>query len=330
MIQVTTGSRLHFGLLALPREGSTCWPNVAGEAAVPARQFGGVGLMIQEPRLVLKVEEATAWTAAGPLAERALEYARLYVRNARAELRPQRLIVESAPPEHRGLGAGTQLALTVAAALAAVQGTAAADTATVAALVGRGGRSGIGTHGFAHGGFLVDAGKGPFSVVAPLIARTTFPEEWALLLIVPDAPAGLHGEAERAAFHRLNGETLPDADTDVLCRLVLTGLLPALLERDFECFSEALFDFNARVGRAFARIQGGPYANPVTAEIIAFLRGDGVRGVGQSSWGPTVFAVLPDAGTAELLAARVQMRLAATTGRVLVTTARNEAASVAM
>lgn len=37
--------------------------------------------------------------------------------------------------------------------------------------------------------------------------------------------------------------------------------------------------------------QGGPFASPRIGELVKTLRAAGVRGVGQSSWGPTVFAL---------------------------------------
>ena len=81
---------------------------------------------------------------------------------------------------------------------------------------------------------------------------------------------------------------------DALCRLVLLGMLPALAETDLESFGDCLYDFDARAGKAFAEVQGGVYSGPLVAECVAFLRSQGVHGVGQSSWGPTVFAVVGD------------------------------------
>jgi predicted sugar kinase len=85
-------------------------------------------------------------------------------------------------------------------------------------------------------------------------------------------------------------------------------MLPALAEADLEAFGESLYDFNARAGEAFAGVQGGVYSGPRVAECVAFLRGEGVRGVGQSSWGPTVYAVVGDADRAADLLARLSRR----------------------
>jgi predicted sugar kinase len=41
----------------------------------------------------------------------------------------------------------------------------------------------------------------------------------------------------------------------------------------------------------FESQQGGPYNGPELQERVRLLRRCGVQGVGQSSWGPTIFAL---------------------------------------
>lgn len=276
MTRVTTGSRLHFGLLSVP-----------AKAAAGARQFGGVGLMLQEPEVSVTVEPAAAWSASGPSAERALGFAQRFMEGL-PEKERFRLTVERCPPEHVGLGVGTQLGLAVGQALARQQGRH--DNAVqIAHRVGRGLRSSLGIHGFAQGGFLVEAGKHAPAEIGPLVCRHAFPADWRVLLL---SPAGLHGTSgvrEREAFERV--VVADPAVSDALCRLALLGMLPALLDQDLAAFGAALHEYNRRAGEWFAAWQGGPYAQPRTAELIAALRKLGIAGVGQSSWGPTVFAI---------------------------------------
>ena len=66
MIRLTAPSRLHFGLFALPARGVTHWPNVEGQPTIPARRFGGVGLMIDQPGVQVTVRPASQWSGAGP------------------------------------------------------------------------------------------------------------------------------------------------------------------------------------------------------------------------------------------------------------------------
>jgi beta-ribofuranosylaminobenzene 5'-phosphate synthase len=325
MVYVQAYSRLHFGLLR--PEGPLADP-------VSPPGFGGVGLMIAQPDLLVHASPAAAWSAEGPLAERALSFARRFAEYSRREgwippLPPHRLRVQRALPEHVGLGCGTQLGLAVARALA-VSWSMNCDAATLARRVGRGMRSALGTHGFEHGGLLVESGKSSLDRLAPLVARLSFPEDWHLVLALPagrEGASGLHGRGEMEAFERLAAMPCM-ARTDALCRLVLLGLLPALVERNLEEFGEALHEFNVRVGEAFAPVQGGVYASPVVAELVAFVRAQDVRGVGQSSWGPTVFAVVADNDQAERLAARLRQRFGLDDAAVWVTTARNHGATV--
>jgi beta-ribofuranosylaminobenzene 5'-phosphate synthase len=321
MTRVTTASRLHFGLF---RVAPPAQPETPGN-----RRFGGVGLMVDAPGLSLTVHPAVSWSAEGPHAERALVFAQRFVETLPAAVSsPQRLVVERAPPAHAGLGTGTQLGLAVARALAIAAGRPDLDAPELARRVGRGERSALGVHGFALGGFLVEAGKCGSEAVAPLVARMEIPDSWRLVLALPPGPPGFHGLAERQAFQQLADRGQSESQTDAQCRLVLLNLLPAVAERDLTDFGEALHEFNARAGESFAAIQGGRYASPRVAELVSFLRREGIRGVGQSSWGPAVFAVTVDEEHANSLVGRLRARFALTASDVFVTRACNHAASV--
>jgi len=344
MITIRTNSRLHFGLLSLAPEGSS-WGTRSAGAILPARSFGGVGLMVEQPGMELTLAAADSWSAsctqAGCLAERALSLAQdVAARFQRAESistlktcchtracgAPCSIEIRRAVPEHVGLGTGTQLALAIGQGLARLWGLDY-DLATLARLTGRGQRSGLGAHGFARGGFLVETGKRPGDILAPLAIRLDFPEAWCVLLIIPHDRQGLHGSPERQAFESI-GHAASAASTDALCRLVLLGMVPALQALDADTFGEALYDFNQRVGEAFAAVQGGIYSSSWTARWVDWLRGQGVKGVGQSSWGPTVFAVLADPERAAWLARRLAEEKGGSEDRVITTKACNQGAVI--
>jgi len=59
-----------------------------------------------------------------------------------------------------------------------------------------------------------------------------------------------------------------------------------------------------------------------------FVRRQGVPGVGQSSWGPAVFAVTPDQDQAEELADRVRQNFRMGPAEVFVTRASNRGATL--
>jgi beta-RFAP synthase len=319
MWEITTGSRLHFGLFQ------------PGRASPGERQFGGVGMMIARPGLRLRAEPAAEWSASGPLARRVLEFAHIYHAHQAAD--PLRFSVLSAPPEHSGFGTGTQLGLAVVKLITTAMKRPDLPVTMLGLAVHRGRRSSIGLHGFAQGGLLVDAGKRPptenfISLFAPLIARARVPEAWRVVLAIPYGDQGWHGRREQQAFDLLGMAALDPAMTDRLCRLTLLGMLPAVIEKDVDAFGEALHEYNALAGSMFAEAQGGTYAGPQVAAVVEFLRGLGVKGVGQSSWGPTVFAIVGDEDRASFLAERLKRQMPLKEDEVIVTVPLNEGARV--
>jgi beta-RFAP synthase len=202
-------------------------------------------------------------------------------------------------PEHAGLGSGTQLALAIGAAISHLF-QLNLSTKELAVLSGRGQRSGIGIAAFDHGGLLIDGGRrmeADSQGIPPLLARYDFPEDWRILLVLDKQLAGVHGEHERAAFEQL--PPFSESLAAHLCRHVLMQAMPALLERDLYAFGQAIQVLQSHVGDYFAPVQGGRYASAEVAAVLQYLSASGVACFGQSSWGPTGFAVFADAASAE-------------------------------
>jgi beta-RFAP synthase len=278
-VTITTGARLHFGLLS--------------DGSMQGRRYGGAGLMIDSPgfRLVATQSDGDSYHGSHAAARRAESFVASYrANNPGGHLVPGcHIEIEDEIPEHRGFGSGTQLGMAVAQALAVLADDETSNPEVLARRVRRGARSALGIHGFGCGGFVVDVGKGADDAIGTLAARAEFPEEWRLLLVSPTGQAGLSGATERQAFDRL--PQMPQTTTDALCGILLTRLLPAVVEADYAACGEALSRFGRLVGEYFAPVQGGIYVNREMAELSDYLRRQGVRGVGQTSWGPTLFAL---------------------------------------
>lgn len=212
---------------------------------------------------------------------------------------PVRWELRNTLPPHAGLGSGTQLGLAVARALALLSGERELSAPELARRAGRGGRSAIGLYGFAQGGLLIEGGKTADAAISPLVARAAIPASWRFVLIQPRGAQGLSGAEERQGFAQLPG--MPVATTDRLCRLALLNLIPAALEERFDDFSEALYEFGRLVGDYFAPVQGGAYADPQMRRLVPRLRARGIQGIGQSSWGPTLFVLCPAEESARAL-----------------------------
>ncbi|MBP2647474.1 MAG: hypothetical protein H6Q77_1098 [Gemmatimonadetes bacterium] len=283
-VRVRAPARLHFGVLDL--------------RGMLGRRFGGMGAAVPAPALQLEAERADSLTATGPDAERAVSFAKRYAEAAGFSGGARFLITQSMPA-HSGLGSGTQLALSVARALAELYGRPH-DAATLARHVGRGARSGVGTWLFERGGFVLEGGRREGAGLAPLLTRLPMPESWRCVVAVPATSPGLSGEAEAEAFRSLPPP--PEREVEHIAHLILMQLLPALVEGDLRDFGAALAEVQQVTGRWFAASQGGPFAPGPTAQLIARFRESGAAGVGQSSWGPAVYALAGDDGAAERLA----------------------------
>jgi beta-RFAP synthase len=306
---VTATARLHFGFL-----------DPSGRSARP---FGSFGLSIDAPRTRLVLCRAERLAVSGPEGERAERYLRQIAESSGIEAR-YGLRIEEAIPTHAGLGSGTQLALAVGSAFAALEGLPL-EPREIAARLGRGARSGIGIATFAQGGAVLDEGTRQ-GKLPKLASRVPFPPSWRVLLIFDAATEGLAGASERAAF-----ETLPDVpagEIEALSRAVTQGALPALAAGDFAAFCRHVGDLQACMGAYFAPWQGGAYASPRVAEALGFLRNAGIVGLGQSSWGPTGFAFVASQAQGEVLLGRLRNHFKHPALSFALARGRNEGAKV--
>lgn len=290
-VRVEAPARLHMGML-----------DAAGGGA---RRFGGLGVALSRPAAVVEASTSDDVGAEGPDAERALAVAR----RAREALGlPGGLhvrVVEAIPP-HVGLGSGTKLALAVTAALAALAGQTL-EPERIAGAAGRGARSAVGLWTFVLGGLVVEGGRRQrVERPAPLLARHAMPAEWRCVLVIPHAEPGLSGRAEEEAF----GELRPDPDRAALiAQVVLTSLLPGLVEGDLDEFGTALTRVQRLVGESFASVQGGVF-HPQAGDLVEALLRLGAAGAGQSSWGPAVYGIVGDEQAGGEVARRMDGELA--------------------
>jgi beta-RFAP synthase len=330
-VTVQTGARLHFGFLA-------CKPQ-------SGREFGGAGLMIDSPGFDLTVRESDRFRYEGPStwSERVETLARRLLDETADDdvsksappcghddigRRPSSVEVEIREeiPPHVGLGSGTQLAMALAVAVARLRGQSKVGPEILGRPAGRGERSALGIHGFLHGGFIGDGGKLPGENVGALSARTDFPVHWRMLLVTPGANPGLAGAGERAAFERL--PPMSPETTIRLCAILVNSMLPSVESADFARFGESLFEYGRIVGEYFAPVQGGTYADRSMSDLVAYLRKNGVHGVGQTSWGPTIFALCPSQNEAEECLRDIRAQGKWAECRFQVTGARNTGADV--
>lgn len=284
-LRIKAPSRLHFGLFG--------W---GGHAL---RQFGGFGLMIESPCLEMSAEISSSDSISGQVHD--THKIESLVNLARESLKAQgfnvpflKLHVHRAPPQHQGLGSGTQLAMTIARLASKFAGYADEPQSpeVLAGLVKRFPRSGVGAHGFCSGGLIVDGGHTQglqkHQELAPIVAQLPWPEAWQVVLVTPREPEGVSGMQEANAFG-----TLPDPSRQSLAELsqtVLTGFLPSVKLAMFHESMNFLEAAQKLVGTWFAPAQNScVYGSAHRDNLVALMNDCGLRGVGQSSWGPTLF-----------------------------------------
>lgn len=317
-VRISAPGRLHLGFL--------------DPSASLGRPFGSLGLVIEGPRTVVDLAPAARDDdlADDPAAAAELTRARAHIATLRAatgQRTPLHLRLGGVLPAHAGFGSGTQLALAVGRAFCTVHGLTI-DTATLAHLLGRGRRSGVGIAGFDHGGLLLDGGPGADGRPAPLLSRLTLPTRWPILLVLDPGAHGLSGTDERAAL-----ATLPPLPRDLaaqVCHQVLMQVLPGAAGGEFGPFAAGLTAVQALLGNHFAPAQGGrAFTSARVERAVTALAAAGPAASGQSSWGPTGFVVLPSAEAAEAALSRAGSAGAIDPAlRVLTVTARNHGATV--
>lgn len=323
-IIVSTPARIHLGLIDMN--------------GTSGRVDGSIGIALDKPGTLL---EATANEEL--LVHGGDEGARETVRNiAECVLDAihagsrAKITLRSLCPRHVGLGSGTQLALATARAVCELYGKNI-PVQDLAKITGRGGTSGIGTAAFAQGGFIIDGGhrfgtdgcKESFRPSrasrgippAPVIARYSFPEDWKIVLAIPDVPPGANGSAEVDIFK--NSCPVPLGEVREICHEVLMRMMPGLLERDLDLFGSSV---NRIQELGFKRVEHSLQA-PDISSLMETMQVAGASCTGMSSFGPAVFAIA-DTNLPDIVHAAQSCMDAQSGGTVCITSARNDGAQI--
>jgi beta-ribofuranosylaminobenzene 5'-phosphate synthase len=280
-ISVCAPARLHMGFIDL--SGSL------------GRHFGSIGIALNEIQTRLTLSSSDQRRVLGPSKERA-ERCLSQLCQAMGVSDRVEIIIESAIPEHVGLGSGTQMALAIGSALNAFYGLGL-TVRDIASVMDRGLRSGIGIGVFEHGGLVLDGGRGEKTIIPPVLAHLDVPTGWRFILVFDRRGQGLHGEQEIAAFEAL--PVFPQHEAEHLCYLIMMQGLPAVAEHDLERFGSVISTLQSAVGKHFSPVQGGVYASQEVAQAMHWLALQGAVGIGQTSWGPTGFCAVENAKRAD-------------------------------
>lgn len=290
VVEVVTGARLHFGLIC--------------GAPASAKRFGGIGLMLRRPCWRIEAERSETFSCSDTalhIHQRIEQTFRTISGNT--ELSGLRIAVDAELPFHRGLGAGTQLALAVATAAGILAGQPRPlDSREVSHQLNRSRRSAVGTFGFDHGGLIVDTGQTVEGSDRHL-QKYELPTEWRVVLISPVGDAGLSGTQEESVFQEARGMSVSVVDRQM--DLINGSIIPAVKAADFETFCEALGMYGRNAGSFFAPEQGGVFSSAVIGQLSEMPELRDLQPV-QSSWGPTVAVFGKSLQHAQKIVERIQ------------------------
>jgi beta-ribofuranosylaminobenzene 5'-phosphate synthase len=256
------------------------------------RKFGSLGLSLENPVTEIEACLSDVLKIEGAIGIKSRESITKIIQNMQNEFNLQtscNFKFSRFIPSHVGFGSGTQMALSVVALISKLYGLNL-EQRQIAHFSGRGARSGVGLGTFFQGGLVVDAGRGEKTTIPPVIARLDFPEDWRILLIYDKNQIGINGQTEHQAFSTL--PEFPSSLAGELCRHVLMQGLPAIYEQDLDSFGSTVRALQVATGEHFSGAQGGLYASKNVEEVLNFLEKNAVKCLGQSSWGPTGFAIL--------------------------------------
>lgn len=288
-VRLCAPGRLHLGFL-----------DPAGSLG---RRFGSLGLVIDgfETEIELSASFADQVSACNPAARAEVERAAAHLSTLQRHtgLRESlHLKLVRVLPAHSGFGSGTQLALAIGRAFAQWHHLDV-STPELARWLARGLRSGIGIAGFDQGGLLLDGGPGADGSPAPVLSRIALPAAWRVVVVQDGAHRGLSGASERQAIASL--APLPQAVAADICHQVLMRVLPSAASAEFAPFAAGITHIQQALGGHFAPAQGGSgFTSAAVGRLIEWIgSADPVCARGQSSWGPTGFAIFPSQALAQ-------------------------------
>ena len=299
------------------------------------RVDGGIGLALADPQFILEVEQIESGIELEFLDSvtdtEAIEECREKIPDAAQKTIEYfdidagfRFIVHQTYPPHSGFGSGTQIAISTAHLITETMGIEV-ESRELSSIVGRGGTSGIGTYTHDLGGFIVDGGHSkedkPLFLPsgaskakpATLIARYDFPEEWNILIAIPEIEKHMEGDDEVDVFQTYC--PIPKEEVEQVSHLILMNLIPFMIEKDIKNFGWAVSELQ-KVG--FNKLEHSLDASYLPA--MRAIEELGAYGVGISSFGPVLYTIFDESN--EFIVEKTK-ELIGENGTVFVTKAQN-------
>tara|TARA_A100001037_G_scaffold298681_1_gene322876 strand:+ start:13855 stop:14778 length:924 start_codon:yes stop_codon:yes gene_type:complete len=258
-----------------------------------SRIYGGIGVYLENPKISLVAKANNEVVCEDWNVEK-------YARKITEILEVEGIEIEilETIPAHMGLGSGTQLALAIYAAICEEY-----DIKPMyrehAPQLGRGKRSGIGVASFEVGGFNMDRGQETGTVaigegkgwkVPNREISLKIPKEWVFVVSELEVERGYSGKKEKEIINFVM-ENAKSNITRKIETIVHKNLIPSIQEKKSADFGFAVGEISRLNGNWYEKYQGGIYRPPIGKIVKRLQEYDNIFGVGQSSWGPTLYSV---------------------------------------
>lgn len=299
MLLVQTGSRIHLGFF-----------NIISDYTA----YGSIGVSLDKPSYEILADTHDSVSVENDKNGRVFLVCQQITRLLNVKGLKVKVIEEI--PAHVGFGSTTQLKLALGVSVVKLYNL---DfyVRDLASLMGLGFASGIGIASFEGGGFIIDAGRFlkdksippvvDSNDVPKVISRIRIPKTWRFILVTPLHKKGFDESKERLIM--MNPKPMSSTLSSEISRLILTGLVPAVLWNDARLFGKILTKIQFMIGEYFKPIQGGIFCCEETEFIVKTLISSGAYGAGQSSWGPTAYGIIDNNQLAEKIVNRLKYKL---------------------
>lgn len=205
------------------------------------------------------------------------------------------VVICAGPEPHSGLGVGTTTKLALAEALMLANGRKY-EPLDLIKLSRRGGTSGIGINTYFSGGFVLDVGVTDKDLVfGPSASRASLSFSSPKVIIKAPMPAWDIGVLQSPASKKMSGKDeekfflkntpVAASDVEAACYHAVMGVASAVLEGDYEYFSDAIRNTQMLRWKSLEWAE----QSGATNDARRWLEAHGAVSVGLSSFGPALY-----------------------------------------